>query len=86
MPSSEATLSNLAVVEFQPDHTVEFGTSWIFSGHMLEMQQLGYFSNGVTRALGAEEVSEPKGELIVFEAFFTAGLRLLTHQFVVEVL
>jgi hypothetical protein len=34
------------------------------------MQQLGYFGSGVGRVLGAEEVPEPEGELIVFEAFF----------------
>jgi hypothetical protein len=50
------------------------------------MQQLGYFGNGVGWAPGAEEVPELEGELVVFEAFFAAGLRLLMHQFVVEVL
>jgi hypothetical protein len=50
------------------------------------MQRLGYFGNGVGRAPGAEEVPEPEGELIVFEAFFAAGLRLPTHRLVVEVL
>jgi hypothetical protein len=50
------------------------------------MQWLCYFVNSVWRALGAEEVPEPKGELIVFQAFFAAGLRLPTHRFVVEVL
>jgi hypothetical protein len=63
--SSEETLSDLAVIELQPSHTVEFGTSRIFSGHMLEIQRLGYFGNGVGRALGAEEFPEPEGELIV---------------------
>jgi hypothetical protein len=69
MPSSEETLSDLAVVDLQPDHTVEFRTSRIFSGHVLEMQRLGYFGNGVRRALGAEEVHEPEGELVVFKPF-----------------
>jgi hypothetical protein len=50
------------------------------------MQQLGYFGSGVGRVLGAEEVPEPQGELVVFEAFFTAGLRLPAHRFVAEVL
>jgi hypothetical protein len=53
---------------------------------MLEMQWLGYFGDGVGHALGAEEVPEPKGELVVFEAFFVSGLCLPTHRFVVEVL
>ena len=50
------------------------------------MRRLGYFGNGAGRAPGAEDVPEPEGELVVFEAFFAAGLRLLAHQFVVEVL
>jgi hypothetical protein len=84
--SSEETLSDLAVMELQPGHTMEFGTSRISSVHMLEMQWLGYFGDGVGHALGAEEVPEPKGELVVFEAFFVSGLCLPTHRFVVEVL
>jgi hypothetical protein len=50
------------------------------------MQQLGYFGIEVGRVPGAEEVPELEGELIVFEAFFTAGLRLPAHRFVAEVL
>ena len=76
---SEETLSDLAVVELQLDHTIEFGTSRIFSGRVLEMERLSYFGNGVRRSLEAEEVLEPEGELIVFEAFFAVGLRLPTH-------
>ena len=64
--SSEETLSDLAVMELQPGHTVEFGTSRISSVRVLEMQRLGYFGNGVGRAPGAEEVPEPEGELVVF--------------------
>ena len=79
--SFEETLSDLAVMELQPGHTVEFGTSRISSVHVLEMQRLGYFGDSVGRAPGAEEVPEPKGELVVFEAFFVAGLRLLIRKF-----
>jgi hypothetical protein len=68
-PSSEETLSDLAVMELQPSHTVEFGTSRISSFRVLEILQLGYFGNSVGRAPGAEEVPEPEGDLIVFEAF-----------------
>ena len=50
------------------------------------MQQLGYFGSGVGRVPWAEEVLEPEGELVVFEAFFTAVLRLPAHRFVAEVL
>jgi hypothetical protein len=40
----------------------------------------------VGRVPGAEEVPEPEGELVVFEAFFTAGLCLPAHRFMAEVL
>jgi hypothetical protein len=47
---------------------------------------LWYFGGGVGRVPGAEEVPEPEGELVVFEAFFIAGLCLPAHRFVSEVL
>jgi hypothetical protein len=85
--SLEKTISDPAtVVGLQHGHTVEFGTSRIYSGCVLEMQCLGYFGNGVGRAPRAEDVPEPEGELVVFEAFFATGLRLPAHSFVVEVL
>jgi hypothetical protein len=37
-PSSEDTLSDLAVMELQPGHTVELGTSRISSVRVQEMQ------------------------------------------------
>jgi hypothetical protein len=84
--SSEDTLSNVAAAELHPGDTVEFGVSRISSVHMQDMQQLGYFGSGVGCVPGVEEVPEPESELIVFEAFFTAGLRLPAHRFVAEVL
>jgi hypothetical protein len=60
VPSSEETLSDLAVMELQPGHTVEFGTSRISSVRVLEIQRLGYFGDGVGRAPGAEEVPSLK--------------------------
>jgi hypothetical protein len=84
--SSENTLSNVAAEELHPGDTVEFGVSRISSVRVQDMQHLGYFGSGVGRVPGAEEVPEPEGELVVFEVFFTAGLRLPTHRFVVEVL
>jgi hypothetical protein len=83
--SSEDTLSGSAAVELQPGHTVEFGISRISSVRVQDMQQLEYFGNGVGRVPGVEEIPEPLGELVVFEAFFIAGLRLPAHRFVVEV-
>jgi hypothetical protein len=86
-PSSEKTISDpVAVVELQHGHTVKLSTSRIYLGHVLEMQRLCYFGNRVGRALGAEDVPEPDRELVVFEAFFAAGLRLPVHRFVVDVL
>jgi hypothetical protein len=84
--SSEDTLSNVAATELHPGDTVESGVSRISSIRVQDMQQLGYFGSGVGRVPGAEEVPKPEGELIVFEAFFTAGLRLPAHRFVAEVL
>jgi hypothetical protein len=83
---SEDTLSDMAAEELRPGDTVEFGVSRISSVRVQDMQQLGYFGSGVGRVPGAEEVPEPEGELVMFEAFFTAGLRLPTHRFVAEVL
>jgi hypothetical protein len=85
-PSSEDTFSDLVAVELHPSHTVEFGVSRISSARVQDMQQLGYFGSGVGRVPGAEEIPEPEGEMVVFEAFFTAHLRLPAHRFVAEVL
>jgi hypothetical protein len=74
--SSEDTFGNVAAEELHPGDTVEFGVSWISSVRVQDMQQLGYFGSGVGRVPGAEEVLELEGELVVFEAFFIAGLRL----------
>jgi hypothetical protein len=84
--SSEKTLSNVAAEELCAGDTVEFGVSPMSSVRVQDMQQLGYFGGGVARVPGTEEVPEPEGELVVFEAFFAAGLRLPAHRFVGEVL
>jgi hypothetical protein len=84
--SSEDTFSDLVAVELQLGHTVEFSISRISLVCVQDMQQLGYFGNGVGRVPGAEEIPEPEGELVMFEAFFIIGLRLPTHHFVAEVL
>jgi hypothetical protein len=84
--SSEETLSNVAAEELRAGDTVEFGVSRMSSVRVQDMQQLGYFGGGVARVPGTEEVPEPEGELVVFEAFFAAGLHLPAHRFVGEVL
>jgi hypothetical protein len=83
---SKGTFSDLAAVELHPGHMVEFGVSRISSVRVQDMQRLGYFGNRVGQVPGAEEIPEPEGEMVVFEAFFTVGLRLPAHRFVVEVL
>jgi hypothetical protein len=77
--SSEETLSNVAAEELRAGDTVEFGVSRMSSVRVQDMQQLGYFGGGVACVPGTEEVPEPEGELVVFEAFFAAGLRLPAH-------
>jgi hypothetical protein len=84
--SSEETLSNVAVEELHPGDTVEFGVSQMSLVRVQDMQQLGYFGGGVARVPGVEEVPKLEGKLVVFEAFFAAGLRLPAHRFVGEVL
>jgi hypothetical protein len=84
--SSEDTLSDLAAVELQSGHTVEFSVSRISLVRVQDMQQLVYFGNDVGHVQGSEEIPKPEGELVVFEAFFIAGLRLPAHRFVAEVL
>jgi hypothetical protein len=84
--SSEETLSNVAAEELRAGDTVEFDVSRMSSVRMQDMQQLGYFGGGVARVPGTEEVPEPEGELVIFEAFFAADLRLPAHRFVGEVL
>jgi hypothetical protein len=84
--SSEDTSSAVAAIELRSGDTVEFDVSRMSSVRVQDMQQLGYFGGRVGRVPGAEEVPEPEGELVVFEAFFTASLRLPAHRFVSEVL
>jgi hypothetical protein len=79
--SSEETLITVAAEELCAGDTVDFGVSRMSSVRVQDMQQLGYFGSGVARVTGAEEVPEPEGELVVFEAFFAAGLRLPAHRF-----
>ena len=67
---SEETLSNVAAEELRAGDTVEFDVSWMSSVRVQDMQQLGYFGSGVARVPRTEEVPEPEGELVVFEAFF----------------
>jgi hypothetical protein len=84
--SSEETLSTMAAEELRAGDTVDFGVSRMSSVCVQDMQRLGYFGGGVARVPETEEVPEPEGKLVGFEAFFAAGLRLPAHRFVGEVL
>jgi hypothetical protein len=84
--SSEDTSGTVAAAKLRPGDTVEFGVSRMSLVRVQDMQQLGYFGGGVGRVSGAEEVPEPEGELVVFEAFFIVGLLLPAHHFVSKVL
>jgi hypothetical protein len=87
-PTAEASFEDLsgtvATAELRPGDTVEFGVSRMLLVRVQDMQQLGYFCGVVGSVPGAEAVPEPEGELVVFEAFFIAGLRLPTHRFVLD--
>jgi hypothetical protein len=89
-PTAEASSEDLsgteAMAELRPGDTVEFSVSQMSLVRVQDMQRLGYFGGGVGRVPGVEEVPEPEGELVVFEAFFIVGLRLPAHRFVSEVL
>jgi hypothetical protein len=46
-----------------------------------------YFSKGYRRPPGAESVPDPRAnEAMVFEDFFTAGLHMLPHPVLVDIL
>jgi hypothetical protein len=77
--SSEETMSTLVAEELRAGDTVDFGVSRMSSIRVQDMQRLGYFGGEVARVPGTEEVPEPEGELVVFEAFFAVGLRLPAH-------
>jgi hypothetical protein len=84
--SSEETLSSLVAEELRAGDSVDFGVWRMSSVRVQDMHRLGYFGGGVARVPGTEGVPEPEGELVVFEAFFAADLRLPAHRFVGEVL
>jgi hypothetical protein len=76
----------MAAEELHPGDTVEFGVSRISSVRVQDMQQLGYFGSGVGRVPGWRRSPSQKASWSFFRLFFTAGLRLPAHRFVVEVL
>lgn len=66
--------------------TLEFGRSAVSTNHVHEFKRLGYFGAGIRHVLGTKKTPNPRGEIIVFESFFEAGLCFPCHVFVVKVL
>jgi hypothetical protein len=51
------------------------------------MIESGYFSGGMGHELGEETVPEPNpDEVVVFEEFFTTGLRMPPHPVLADIL
>jgi hypothetical protein len=52
-----------------------------------KMVDRGYFADGMAHVLGEETISEPNdNEVVVFEEFFTAGLRMPPHPVLSDIL
>jgi hypothetical protein len=55
--------------------------------HIRDLIEQGYFTEGASHAPGEENVPEPENaDVIVFEEFFTSGLRLPPHPVLVDIL
>jgi hypothetical protein len=56
-------------------------------GRIRQMESLGYFAEGSAREPGEEIVLEPNSdEAVVFEEFFSVGLRMPPHRVLTEIL
>jgi hypothetical protein len=92
--SSSGAASNVAETEVEifvdPRELVrsyEFGASSVTVGCICQMESLGYFTEGSVRETGEEIVPEPNSDkVVVFEEFFTTGLRMSPHRVFTEIL
>jgi hypothetical protein len=68
--------------------TFDFGVSDVGKAHIMSMENnTRYILKGYYRAPDAESVSEPRAnEAVVFVDFFIAGLRVLTHPVLIDIL
>jgi hypothetical protein len=66
----------------------DFGPSTIMKAHLRSLENnTHYFSKGYERPPSAESVLVPRAnEVVVFEDFFTAGLHMLPHLVLVDIL
>lgn len=49
--------------------TLEFGRSAVSTNHVHEFERLGYFGAGIGHVSSIEKTPNPRGEIVVFEAF-----------------
>lgn len=49
--------------------TLEFGRSMVSLNHVREFKGLGYFGAGIGHVSSIEKTPNPRGEIVVFEAF-----------------
>jgi hypothetical protein len=65
----------------------DFGASSVMVRHIQQLKSLGYFAKGSACEPGEETVLEPNpNEVVVFEEFFAAGLRMSPHPAFTEIL
>jgi hypothetical protein len=64
-----------------------YGPSTVTVSCVRKMVDRGYFADGMAHVLGEETISEPNdNEVVVFEEFFTAGLRMPLHPVLSDIL
>jgi hypothetical protein len=64
-----------------------FGPSTVTVSRIRGMIDSGYFAEGMGHELGEDIVPEPNpDEVVVFEDFFTAGLRMPPHPVLADIL
>jgi hypothetical protein len=68
--------------------TYDFGQSTMMKTHLGSLQNHGqFFPKGYGRPPGTESVSKPRAnEVVMFEDFFTVGLRMPPHSVLVDML
>jgi hypothetical protein len=61
----------------ESSQSYNFGSSIVTIGHIHQLAALGYFVKGSTREPGEEVIPKPTDDVVImFEEFFTAGLRM----------
>jgi hypothetical protein len=66
----------------------DFGQSTMMRAHVTSLESFArYFSKGFTRPPSTESVPDPQeNEVVVFEDFFAAGLRIPPHPILLDIL